>query len=124
MIPILGNGRQVDPHTHWIYYFFFMLSQQGLKLFGKQESQLRKYFHQIDLWAKSRVHFLDTCGRAQLSVGGATQGPMVSCAIRRPAEQTMRSKPESISHDLFISSCIQVPALTFFSDELCHGTIS
>lgn len=36
--------------SYWVYYFF-MLSQQGLELFGKQKPQLRKYSHLIDLWA-------------------------------------------------------------------------
>ena len=50
--------------------------------------------------------------RAQSVIDGATRGQVVLGSIRKQAEQVMRSKPVSSTLVvLFISSCLQVPAL-------------
>ena len=61
---------------------------------GKRDDHLRKHCYQIGL-GTSRLHFLDWCGRAQLTVGGATPRPVVLSGVRRQGGQVMRSKPIS-----------------------------
>ena len=45
-------------------------------------------------------------------------GLVVLGPIRKQAEQALGSKPGSITLQVYISSCVQIPALIFFDDGL------
>jgi hypothetical protein len=61
----------------------------------------------------------DRWRRTQLPVDGAIPELVVRGAMKKQAEQALRTKPgAALLHELCISSCLQVPALTAFGGEL------
>ena len=87
-----------------------MSTGHGLESLQRKETQLRKCLHEIDL-AVSIFLISDqwgrALGRAQSIVGGATPGLVVLGSIRKQAEQASKQH----LHGLYISCCLQVPAL-------------
>ena len=65
-------------------------------------------------------------GPTQPTVGEATPRLVVLGSTRKQAEQAMGSKAvlSNTPHGLCFSSCLQVPALTTFDDELSYETVS
>lgn len=96
-----------------------------LESLWSREPLLWKYLY---LWASLRCIFLigyGWCGKHQLSEDSAIPGLAVWCAVRRQAEQVMRSKPVSgasfslVLQFLSLGFCpAWVHVLTFWSDEL------
>jgi hypothetical protein len=74
---------------------------------------LRKCLHKIRVWASQKGIFLinDSCGRAQSTVGGATNGLVILSSVRKQAEHVMKRKPvSSIPPWPVPCSRLQVPA--------------
>ena len=90
---LLGNNFQLASVSNRMCQWLYVSLTQTKSLWNR-EPEWRKCLHWVGLWASIFLNE-DSCGRFQLTVGGATPGEVVLGIIRKQAEQAIGSKSVS-----------------------------